>query len=112
MIFWVGQLRPLHRPGEFSLIELCRQPLCIILAPKTVLCSWLVSRKCFMRECKGAGASRGALETNTQCGVVLAIDADHKLVFASVQPRQALKVAVARGGVKMAGLGCSPQPSC
>lgn len=57
-----------------------------------------------MRECKGAGASRGALETNTQCGVVLAIDADHKLLFASVQPQQALKVAVAGGKNGRVGL--------
>lgn len=36
-----------------------------------------------MNECKGAGASRGALETNTQCDV-FAIDADDKRVFAGI----------------------------
>lgn len=66
----------------------------IILAPKTMLCTWLVLRKCLINEREVTRDSRGDLVTNTQYDVVFVADADYEVVFASIQSWQVLAVVV------------------
>lgn len=69
----------------------------IILAPKTMSCTWLVLRKCLINERRSTQSPRGDLVTNAQCGIVFVAYADYEGIFASVQFWHVL-VVVAVGG--------------